>query len=278
MGELSFSLLLPVYAGDRADFLRAAFASAVVDQTRRPAEVLVVQDGPVGAELATALEELTASSPVPVRRLVLDSNAGLGPALDAGLAACAHDVVARMDADDICVPQRFERQLPLLEAGADIVGSALMEFVDDIDTVVQVRVPPLDPDWIRSASLFRDPFNHPTVVYRRRAVQHAGGYQDLPLMEDYLLFARMLADGAQPANLAEPLVYYRVGAGAYARRGGMALLSSELALQRRFRELGLTSRRQYARNVLVRGGYRLVPEPVRRVAYRRLIARRGVPD
>jgi glycosyltransferase involved in cell wall biosynthesis len=275
---LLFSLLLPVYAGDRADFLRQAFASAVVDQTRRPAEVLVVQDGPLGAELDATLDELEHTSPVPVRRLALQRNAGLGPALDAGLAACAHDVVARMDADDICVPHRFERQLPLLEAGADIVGSALMEFVDDVNDVVEVRIPPLTPDWIRSASLFRDPFNHPTVVYRRQAVQHAGGYQALPLMEDYLLFVRMLADGAKPANLAEPLVYYRIGAGAYARRGGWAMLASELALQRRFRALGLTSRRQYVRNVLVRGGYRLVPQRVRMVAYRRLIARRGVAE
>jgi hypothetical protein len=97
-------------------------------------------------------------------------------------------------------------------------------------------------------------------------------------MEDYLLFVRMLADGAKPANLAEPLVYYRIGAGAYARRGGWAMLASELALQRRFRALGLTSRRQYVRNVLVRGGYRLVPQRVRMVAYRRLIARRGVAE
>jgi hypothetical protein len=78
-----------------------------------------------------------------------------------------------------------------------------------------------------------------------------------------------------PANLAEPLVHYRVGDGAYARRGGMALLRSELAVQARFRELGLTSRRQYLRNVAVRGGYRLVPERVRKVAYRRLLANRS---
>jgi hypothetical protein len=71
------------------------------------------------------------------------------------------------------------------------------------------------------------------------------------------------------------LVYYRIGAGAYARRGGKALLRSELALQRRFRELGITNRRQYLRNVLVRGGYRLVPEALRKTAYRALIANRG---
>jgi hypothetical protein len=97
----------------------------------------------------------------------------------------------------------------------------------------------------------------------------------MALMEDYLLFTRMIAAGAVPVNLAEPLVHYRVGDGAYARRGGTALLRSELALQSRFRRLGLTSRRQYLRNVVVRGGYRLVPEGVRKVAYRRLLANRS---
>ena len=122
---------------------------------------------------------------------------------------------------------------------------------------------------------FRDPFNHPTIVYRKSAVLAAGGYSDMALMEDYLLFTRMVESGARPANVAEPLVYYRVGAGAYARRGGRALLRSELALQRRFRSLGITTRRQYLRNVLVRGGYRMVPEALRKIAYRGLIANRG---
>ncbi|QWC84037.1 glycosyltransferase [Nocardioidaceae bacterium] len=272
---VAFSLLMSTWAGDRPDFLREAFRSAVVDQTRRPAEVVLVEDGPVTPELEEALTELVAQSPVPVRRLRLPANGGLGPALDAGLAACRHDVVARMDTDDLCVPDRFERQLPLIEAGADIVGAGLVEFGETPEDVVGRRTPPTDPAEIRRVIRFRDPFNHPTVVYRRAAVLAAGGYTDMPLMEDYLLFTRMVEAGAEPANLAEPLVLYRVGAGAYARRGGGALLRSELALQRRFRRLGLTSRRQYARNVLVRGGYRLVPESVRRAAYRRLLANRG---
>lgn len=272
---LPFSLLLCVYAGDRPAFLQRAFTSSVHEQTRRPADVVVVQDGPVPDDLAATLVELEASSPVPVTHLLLEHNLGLGPALDRGLAACAHDVVARMDADDVSVAHRFEVQLPLIEAGADIVGSALMEFVDDVDEVVQVRTPPLGPEWIRSAARFRDPFNHPTVVYRRAWVERAGGYQDLHLMEDYLLFARMLHAGAVPANVEEPLVHYRVGAGAYARRGGRELLRSELALQRRFLALGITTRTQFVRNVILRGGYRLVPETVRRRAYRRIIARRG---
>ena len=144
-----------------------------------------------------------------------------------------------MDADDVSLPERFEKQLPLVEQGADIVGSGLLEFESSAAGGGRVVVPrrrtrPRSAGW----SAFRDPFNHPTVVYRRSAVQAAGGYSDMALMEDYLLFARMLDAGAQPANLAEPLVRYRVGAGAYARRGGRQLLRSELAVQRRFRELG----------------------------------------
>ncbi|MGH3372347.1 MAG: glycosyltransferase, partial [Nocardioidaceae bacterium] len=205
----------------------------------------------------------------------LDDNVGLGPALDAGLAACSHEIVARMDADDISRPDRFERQLPVVEAGADIVGSGLLEFGASVDDVVGRRTPPTDPDEIRRVIRFRDPFNHPTVVYRKSAVLGAGGYTDMALMEDYLLFTRMVEAGAHPANVAEPLVYYRVGAGAYARRGGLQLLRSELALQRKFRDLGITSRHEYLRNIAVRGGYRLIPEAVRKVAYRRLLANRA---
>ncbi len=270
-----FSLLLPVYHGDNPAFLREAFVSSVHDQHRRPDQVVLVQDGPVPDELAGTIAELVASSPVTVDLVVMPDNVGLGPALDAGLAACRHEIVARMDADDVSLPERFEKQVPLVEQGADIVGSGLLEFESSAQEVSGRRTPPTDPAEIRRVVAFRDPFNHPTVVYRRSAVQAAGGYSDMALMEDYLLFARMLDAGAQPANLAEPLVRYRVGAGAYARRGGRQLLRSELAVQRRFRELGLTTRSQYVRNIVVRGGYRLVPESLRRRAYQAWIANRG---
>ena len=119
-----------------------------------------------------------------------------------------------------------------------------------------------------------DPFNHPTVMYRKQAVLAAGGYGDLPLMEDYALFARMLLGGARAVNVPEPLVYYRVGEAAFKRRGGRELLRSELRLQREFRRIGFTSRPQYARNVLIRGGYRLVPWWCRRAVYRPILAHR----
>lgn len=273
--RVPFSLLLPTYHADDPDHLRRAFASAVDEQTVKPDEVVLVRDGVVPPRLQTTIDALVDGSPVPVNVVELAHNVGLGHALDAGLAACRHEVVARMDADDVSLPDRFAVQIPLIAEGFDLVGCGLLEFHDDEQDVVGRRTPPIGEDEIRRWSRFHDPFNHPTVVYRRSVVQAVGGYEDLPLMEDYWLFARMIGSGARVANVAEPLVMYRVGAGAYARRGGLQLLRSEWQLQRHFRSVGFTTRSQYARNLVVRGGYRLVPEGLRRVAYRRLIAPRG---
>ncbi|REE96556.1 glycosyltransferase [Thermomonospora umbrina] len=275
MAPEPFSLLMTVYGGDRKEYVRAAFHSAVHDQVLRPDEVVLVQDGPVSPELAVCLKELVSGSPVEVNFLRLERNRGLGPALDAGLAAGRHDIVARMDADDVAMPHRFKLQVPLVRAGADLVGAGLLEFGADLNDIVGRRIPPSDPMDIARYSRIHDPFNHPTVVYRRSAVVAAGGYGDLPLMEDYWLFVRMIANGARVVNLAEPLVYYRVSDGAYERRGGRALLNSELRLQREMLQYGFITRPQYLRNVALRGGYRLVPTAVRRPFYRWIVAPYG---
>jgi glycosyltransferase involved in cell wall biosynthesis len=268
-----FSLLLPVYARDDAAQLVRAFRSAVDEQTLRPSEAVIVRDGPIPAALTTVVDELIATSPVPARLLALPENLGLADALTAGLEVCAHDVIARMDADDVAMPERFAKQLELLDRGYDLVGSGLYEFEDDEAVTIGVRTPPTGEEHIKRYARFHDPFNHPTVVYRRAAVEKAGGYVPVGLMEDYWLFARMLATGARAENIPEPLVKYRVGAGAYKRRGGLNQLKAELRLQRLMRRAGITSPAETVRNVVVRGGYRLVPEAIRKAAYRTLLQR-----
>lgn len=276
-----FSVLLPVYAGDDAEHFRRAVASVTAEQTVRPDELVIIRDGPVGPGIEAVLAAVRAGSltgGVAVRLLELPTNVGLARALEAGLAACRHEIVARADADDISLPERFARQIPIVAAGVDLLGSAIAEFEHDERSSGIHRVLPLAAEEIARVARFRDPFNHPSVVYRKSAVAAAGGYEHLDKMEDYWLFIRMLQTGARARNLPESLVLYRVGAGAYGRRGGLAMLRSELLLQYRMLRTGFTTPAQTARNVLVRGGYRFVPTRLRQVAYRGVLgSRRGHP-
>ena len=270
MPEQRFSVLLPVYRGDRAEFFERAIVSVTADQTLRPNELVVVVDGPVPDPIAEVLRRAEAghlTAGVPVVVVALPENVGLARALEAGLAACSHEVVARADADDVALPRRFELQVPLVAGGVDLLSGTIVEFEESEQDRGLVRAWPADPEEIARLARLADPFNHPSVVYRRSAVAAAGGYQHLARLEDYWLFVRMLHAGARVTNVADPLVLYRVGAGAYRRRGGWELFRSELVLQGRMLRLGFTTPAQFARNLVVRGLWRFVPPALRRPAY-----------
>lgn len=278
MGD--FSVLLPVYQGDQPDFFKRAIQSVTVDQEHPPSELVIVRDGPVGAGLSATLDLVRnghLTDGVPVKVVELTRNVGLAHALEAGLAACAHEIVARADADDVSLPRRFAVQVPLVEAGVDLLSSAVAEFASDESNPGLVRAWPTDAGDIAALARLADPFNHPSVIYRRTAVAAAGGYEHLERMEDYWLFARMIAAGARVSNVAEPLVLYRVGAGAYERRGGWRLLRSEVVLQWRMMRTGFTNPLQFLRNLAVRGVWRFTPSAIRQPLYRTATQLRGRP-
>lgn len=261
-----FTVLTSVYAGDDPAQFERALESITRDQTMKPNQVVLVQDGPVPADLKASIDRADEIAGQKVDLIELKKNVGLADALQAGLQIAKYDIIARADADDVSLPYRFEKQIPLME-NHDLIGSAIAEFKEDENEWGMIRVLPTTHEEIAKVARFRDPFNHPTVVMRRSALEVAGGYRHLERMEDYWLFARMIDTGARTANIAEPLVAYRVGAGAYSRRGGLELLKSELELQRRMRTIGFTTPGQYARNIVVRAGYRLIPTPVRKALY-----------
>ena len=188
MAPERFSVLLPVYAGDAPGSLERAFESVTADQERPPAEAVIVRDGPVAVSLAASLDRLVGESPVPVTVVELPENRGLARALEAGLAACRYDIVGRMDADDISLPERFAMQVPLVEDGLDVVGSSLVEMGRDERDLRGIRRPPLTHEAIVRYARFHSPFNHPTVVLRRSVVARVGGYEQLTFFEDYWLW------------------------------------------------------------------------------------------
>ena len=269
-----FSVLLPVYAGDQPEFFFRSVSSATREQEVSPKQLVVVCDGPVDESISDFLhrasrgEKTDVLGHIDVRVVRLKHNMGLANALNIGLAHCSHDIVARVDADDISLPQRFAIQIPLIEGGLGLLGSAIQEFSDDEAEAGLVRSMPTSEEEIRRVISYRSPFAHPSVVYRKSAVEAVGGYEHLQLMEDYLLFARMVAAGVPCGNTPEVLVRYRVGSGAYKRRGGRHMLRSEMRLQKIFRSEGIVSNAQFARNLAIRGAYRLIPTDLRQVLYR----------
>ena len=111
-----------------------------------------------------------------------------------------------MDSDDISRPDRCERQLAVFAAhpAYSIVSGIVEEFSDTPDNISVRRVVPEEQSEIIAFAKKRNPFNHPCVMYKKSAVEAAGGYQDFYLLEDYYLWIRMLQNGFQGYNLQEP--------------------------------------------------------------------------
>lgn len=227
----AFSVLLPIYHKDRPSHLRSAVES-VLSQSARPAEIVLVVDGPIGLDLEGVIDQYSATSPVPVVVLRNSRNMGLGYALNVGLERCQFDIVARMDADDVCAEGRFERQLSVLLAdpGLAVVGGAQHEFRECVGDCKRIKWVPAGVEKISRVMRYRNPMNHPTVMFRASCVRKVGGYMDFYLLEDYFLWYRLIRAGFRLDNLPLVVLYARTGNGMVARRRGWRYFMSEQRL------------------------------------------------
>ncbi len=266
-----YSVLLSVYEKDNPEHLREAISS-MVRQTVPPDDFLIVCDGPLTEALDRVIVEAAAVTET-VRCLRIPTNQGLGRALARGLVACEHDLVARMDADDIAVPERAEIQLALFQADPklDVTSGVVSEFRDKPRDIRQFRSLPEQHDEIVRFARVRNPINHPCVMYRRESVLEAGNYQDFFRLEDYFLWVRMIQNGARFSNSPEVLLQMRVGNGAYKRRAGLKYARSQVRLLRFMRSSAQISRADFLRGVALRVPLALVPDRVRSFAFERMI-------
>lgn len=278
MGDsIGLSVVLPVYAGNDPETLDPAIAS-VVKQTLPPDELFIVEDGPLTADLDDVIDRWQDDGRVPVTRVTLPENHGLGGALQAGLERCDTEYVARMDADDLSVPDRFELQMAYLRdhPEVDLLGGYIAEFDGDLENVLARREVPIDHDEIAAMARFRSPFNHATVVMRTATALAAGNYREVNYMEDWDLWSRMLLDGATAANLPEVLLKVRAGEDMYGRRGGVGYTAAEFNRQIEFLRRGFVTPWQFLRNLAVRVPVRILPDRARGFIYRRYLRNRDV--
>ena len=272
-----FSVLMPLWAKDLPERVEQAIRSVTEEQQLRPDLLILTVDGPLPAPLDALVERVGGGEFGPATVLRHDAHRGVAAALQDGLEASPHELVARADADDLCRPERFARQIPRMHRdGLDLLGAAMREFSDRIPAGEgPLRTRPLTHEEIIRYLPRHSPFHHPTMVLRRSTVLAVGGYRDLPLLEDYWLWERMMLGGARMANLPDVLVDYRVDEHLFARRGGWRLFASDLRLQRRFVRDRVTTPTGFLRNLGERGVYRLAPGWARRLAYRRFVEHDG---
>lgn len=268
---MKFSVLMSVYQADDAIFFDQALKS-IVANTIQPTEVVLVCDGKLTAELEQVIDDY--QHKLPMYLLRLESNVGLGLALQAGLQYCTYEWVARFDADDICCEDRFAKHIDFLQKNPniDIFGGQIIEFNQSPNetAAVKKRVP-LEYRIIESYAKSRNPMNHMTVMFRKSAVIDAGNYQHAPLYEDYDLWVRMLIRGFKFANIDQVLVYARVGDKMYQRRGGLSYATQETIMQYSFYKLGFLSRLQLIKNLMLRIPIRVIPSNIRGMIYSKVL-------
>ena len=252
--SLQFSVITSVYKNDKPEYIRVALDSLLVQQTVKPDEIVLVQDGPVSHETSRLLLEYKDNYGEKLNVIRLTQNKGLGNALMLGVENAKYDIVARMDSDDICAPDRFEKQLAYLESHpeCDIVGGQITEFIDTPDNIVGKREVPCDNEAKYHTMRSRCALNHPTVMFKKKAVLDAGNYQDWFWNEDYYMWVRMMEQGCVFANLPDVLVNMRSGIDQYGRRGGMKYFKSEIGIKKLMLEKGMITRKEYIVNYIQR--------------------------
>jgi glycosyltransferase involved in cell wall biosynthesis len=202
---VTISVVLPVRDGER--WLREAIDS-VLAQTYGDLELVVVDDGSVDRtpEILGGVDDARL-------HVVRQDAAGLVPALERGIAEARGDVIARMDADDVSLPNRLERQHARLDDGVGLVGCGV-EAIDEAGRVLSSHVPPPGDAALRRRLLLRNPFAHGSVILRREALERAGGYRpDYGANEDYDLWRRIAREW-RLAAVPEVLYRYREHGGA----------------------------------------------------------------
>lgn len=213
-----FSVLMSLYHKENPRFLKESLDS-VFSNTAKPSQVVMVIDGPIGNDLQAVLNDFVNEYPV-LEIYPQPINKGLSAALNVGLEKCRHDIVFRMDTDDVCYPNRFERLLqeytdtPELE----IVGSTVTTIDENGNIGHKGSRHPLTQEEIYK-KVWLCPFGHPTVSFRKNSILRVGSYNPNsgPRQDDYELWFRCVAGGLKCKNIDEPLLYFRVTSGTVQR-------------------------------------------------------------
>jgi len=216
------AVIMLVYQKDRIEFVRQSVES-ILNQTFSRFHYYLIFDGPVSSDIDEYVRSLPDDR---IRFFSLEKNGGLASALnyllEKVLSNPDYKLIARMDADDISMPSRFEKQRNFLleHTGISVLG-CWYEEIDELDNHLSYRQLPVDHEALRKRYFTRTPFAHPSVMFRRELIEKAGFYPtDTILMEDNVLWGRALKSKLMFGNIPEYLLRFRIEKSTFKRRSG----------------------------------------------------------
>lgn len=266
-----YTVLLAVYKAERPEWLAFALDS-MFNQTIKPSEVLLVEDGPLTTELYATIDLYKEKYAGTFKTLPLEKNQGLGLALRQGILACSNEYIARMDTDDYSVPSRVEEEFKIMfEKKVDMVGCIIDEFIDTPANVVSHRILPETSEQIYRFAKKRTPIAHPSVLFKKSQVIECGNYEDCYLAEDFALFVNLLRIGAKGYNIQKPLVYMRVSKDFYKRRGGWKYLKAMLLFNKKLLNMGWVGYKDFFIRSAMNCSVCLMPNVVRNFIYKNIL-------
>ena len=227
------AVILPACKKDKPQWLRESVDS-ILAQTYRDFHLFIAVDGPVGDELQEALKNYEARQNITIVRF--EQNRGLACVLNDLLEICfarGYEYVARMDADDVSLPERFEKQMACLVAHPeiDVVGGAINEINENGEDSGKVIVYPSGPEECRDFFATRNPHAHPAVMFRKSFFDKMGSkYRpEYRRNQDTMLWMDGMKAGTQHANIPDVVLNYRLTANLLRiRRGGWAFAKKQL--------------------------------------------------
>ena len=268
---MDISVLMSVYYKEKSIYLSEAIES-VLNQTYKPKQFVIVKDGELTDELECILKKYKEKYPYIIEVYQWKGKQGLGEALKFGVGKCKFKYIARMDADDIAVNYRFEKQIERLmqDETIDILGGNIEEYDEKMEQLISVRKVPKTLNDIQKYIKIQCPFNHSTVIIKKDALIKAGNYNSVK-MEDYDLWARMLLNGCKMENLDMVLGKNRTGKSMYRRRSGIKQVAKAIEIENKLLSYGIINIRTYISNIVNRAIFAFVPINIKQIIYKNVI-------
>lgn len=263
---MKFSILMSLYNNESPSNLDECLSS-INNQSLMADELILVIDGPVSSSLLNIVDKW--SGLLNIIKVQLSVNVGLGKALNHGLTYCKNNYIARMDTDDICLPNRFESQMSYITRNPDlaILGSNIIEFNKDKESSKGIRKVPSSYEDILKYCKFRNPFNHMSIIFNKKIIQDVGGYQHHHYMEDYNLWLRVISNGYKVENINKNLVYARSNTASLNRRRGFRYIVSEFKLALLKSDLGIQKKHVALSFFMLRATSRAMPTGILKFIY-----------